>query len=804
MGENKGEGFRGMAKGLIVVESPTKAKTIQKYVGKEYKVVASVGHIKDLPKNSLGVDVQNGFKPQYEVLRGKGKFLREIKKAAQEATDIYLASDPDREGEAIAWHIAEEVNGPGKRIHRALFNDLSKETVLKSLENPSHLDPKKVEAQMARRILDRLVGYEISPMLWEKVKRGLSAGRVQSVAVRLVCERQREIDSFVPEEYWTITAKFNAQDPPPFEARLVKVHGEKAKISNGEEAERIMGEVRGLSFKVTSVETKPLKRNPPAPFTTSKLQQEAYRRLRFSAKKTMLIAQQLYEGVELGPEGPVGLITYMRTDSTRVAPHALEAVRGYILANFGKSYLPSKPNVFKSAKGAQEAHEAIRPTHVERIPEEVRAHLTQDQYELYKLIWERFVASQMNPAVYERTTVEVEAGPYLFKASGAVLVFPGFTAVYGSIVDGEGAEQEAIFPPIKGGDTITLLDLVPQQHFTQPPPPYTEATLVKELEEKGIGRPSTYATILSNIRERGYVKVEKGAFRPTELGFLVTDLLVKSFPAILDVGFTAEMEEKLDRIEEGELDRLKVLEDFYRSFREDFEKAKREMQDLKREGLPTEMECEICGSQMVVKMGKRGPFLSCSAYPNCTFSRPYMEDTQILREQNVEGRSCPECGSPMVVREGRFGPFLACSGYPRCKVTEPIRQAKGEDPLGVAPPPCPQCGSEMVLRNGRFGKFFACSRYPHCTGKAKLELGINCPAEGCSGKIVERRSKKGRIFFSCSNYPACRVVIWQRPVAKPCPVCGASFLVRRVSKGKAQLVCIREGCSHRENDDSSS
>jgi DNA topoisomerase-1 len=791
-----------MTKGLIIVESPTKAKTIQKYVGKEYKVMASVGHIKDLPKNRLGVDVQDGFKPHYEILKGKGRFLKEIKKAAQEATDIYLASDPDREGEAIAWHIAEEVNGPGKRIHRALFNDLSKETVLKSLENPTHLDPRKVEAQMARRILDRIVGYEISPMLWEKVKRGLSAGRVQSVAVRLVCERQREIDSFVPEEYWTITAKLQAQEPPPFEAKLFKAHGQKAKIPNEQEAKKIIEEIRGLSFRVSSIETKPLKRKPPAPFTTSKLQQEAYRRLKFSAKKTMILAQQLYEGVELGPEGPVGLITYMRTDSVRVAPHALEAVRKYILGSFGEGYLPSKPNVFKSAKGAQEAHEAIRPTSVERTPEEVKEYLTKDQYALYKLIWERFVASQMKPAVYDRTTVEVEAGPYLFRATGAVLVFPGFTAIYGAIVDGEGAEQEALFPPLKEGEDLSLLDLLPQQHFTQPPPPFTEATLVKELEERGIGRPSTYATILSNIQERGYVKVERGAFRPTELGFLVTDLLVKSFPAILDVGFTAEMEEKLDRIEEGELDRLKVLEEFYRSFREDFERAQREMQDLKREGLPTEMECEVCGSPLVVKMGKRGPFLSCSSYPSCTFSKPYMEESQRLKEEPQEGRYCPKCGSPMVVREGRFGPFLACSAYPSCRTTEPLKEAKGEEPQEVPPPSCPQCNSPMVMRNGRFGRFFACSRYPKCKGKAPVDLGIPCPVEGCSGKIVERRSKKGRIFFSCSNYPGCQFLLWQRPIAKACPSCGASFLVRKSSRGKNQLVCIKEGCGYEEDSPS--
>lgn len=793
-----------MSKSLIIVESPAKAKTIQRYVGKDFKVLASVGHVKDLPKNRLGVYVGEGFRPEYELVRGKAKFIKEIQKAAKDATDIYLASDPDREGEAIAWHIAEELKGPGKRIHRALFNDLSRETVLASLANPTFLDERKVQAQMARRILDRIVGYEISPMLWKKVKRGLSAGRVQSVAVRLVCERQREIEAFVPQEYWSITARLEADEPPEFEAKLIQARGKKAQIPDGESARKILEELQTCSFIVSCVQTKPSRRKPPAPFTTSKLQQESYRRLKFSAKRTMVLAQQLYEGVELGKEGSVGLITYMRTDSVRVVDHALEGVRQYILKRFGEEYLPPKPNLYKSGKGAQEAHEAIRPTTVDRHPEEVRAHLSDEQYLLYRLIWERFVASQMKPALYNRTIVDVEAGPYLLRGMGAVMVFPGFTVLYGQTVDGEEVEQEALFPPLQKGQLLKPLALVPQQHFTQPPAPFTEATLVKELEEKGIGRPSTYATILSNIQERGYVRVERGAFRPTELGLLVTDLLVKSFPAILDVSFTADMEEKLDRIEDGELDRLKVLEDFYESFQEDYGRAEEEMRDLKREGIPTEMLCEKCASPMVIKVGKKGPFLSCSSYPKCTFSRPYLRDSEgnpkASQLQETE-QQCPSCGAPMVVKEGRFGPFLACSGYPQCRTTRPVK-AESISEEGILPPQdaslCPKCGSPMTVRNGRFGRFLACTRYPECKGATPLKLGVKCPSEGCNGHLLERRSRKGKLFYACSNYPKCKFSCWDKPLAKPCPACGSPLLVERLRKTGRTLNCIRQGCGYTE------
>jgi DNA topoisomerase-1 len=789
-----------MSNALIVVESPTKARTIKRYVGKEYDVVASVGHIKDLPKSRLGVDVGRDFEPEYEVIDRKTKVIREIKRAAGRAREIYLAPDPDREGEAIAWHIAEEVDAPGKVIHRALFNDLSRETVLRSLSHPTKLDCRKVEAQIARRVLDRLVGYEISPMLWKKVKRGLSAGRVQSVAVRLVCERQREIEAFEPQEYWTITAHLEGQSPPSFEVRLWRAHGTKVHIPDEAAAKEIEREVRAAAFIVRSVEVKPTQRKPPPPFTTSKLQQEAYRRLRFPAKKTMTVAQQLYEGVEVDSEGLVGLITYMRTDSVRVADHALQAVRSHIGTKFGKEYLPRRPNQYRSRKGAQEAHEAIRPTQVDRHPDAIQASVSADQHRLYRLIWERFVASQMKPAEYDRTTVEIEAGPYLFRGVGAVMTFPGFTAVYGREVDGEAGEDEGAFPVLHKGETLKLLELRPRQHFTQPPPPFTEATLVKELEEQGIGRPSTYATILSNIRERGYATVDKGAFRPTELGLLVTDLLVRSFPAILDLHFTAEMEGKLDRIEEGELDRLQVLRTFYESFRKDYEKAEVHMQDLKREGLSTGITCEACGSEMVIKMGRKGPFLSCSAYPKCTFSRPYKRDAQGHVQTAAEepsGEQCPKCGAAMVVKEGRFGRFLACSRYPECRSTLPLKGETADRPAPEETPVCPKCGAPTVLRRGPYGRFFACQRYPECRGTVPVKMGVKCPR--CKeGQLVEKRSKKGKVFYSCSQYPKCRFALWDRPLARTCPNCGASLMVERRRKSGTTIACINKECGYAE------
>jgi DNA topoisomerase-1 len=791
-----------MVQSLIVVESPTKARTLQKFLGKGYQVLASIGHIKDLPKSKLGVDVESEFKPEYELIKGKGKIVQQIKKAAKVVDEIFLAPDPDREGEAIAWHISEEVHTPGKKIYRALFNDLSKETVQQSLENPKTLDRRKVEAQIARRTLDRLVGYEISPMLWKKVQRGLSAGRVQSVAVRLICERQNQIEAFRSREYWNICAMLEGDLPPPFQVKLLEADKKKVEIPDEEKARRIVRELETLPFRVVSLEKKETSRRPPAPFTTSMLQQEAYRRLRFSAKKTMVLAQQLYEGVELGSEGPSGLITYMRTDSVKVADRALKAVRCFIEKRFGRDLMPAKPNLFKSRKGAQEAHEAIRPIDVDRHPDQIRPFLSEDQFLLYRLIWDRFVASQMKPARYDRTVVEVEAGPYLFRGVGTVMIFPGFTAVYGKVVDGEGEEEGATFPALREGEELKVLELSPEQHFTQPPPAFTEATLVRELEEKGIGRPSTYASILSNIQERGYVRKSKGLFRPTELGKLVTDLLVANFSSILDVRFTAEMEEKLDSIETGRLDRLQVLRGFYESFRQDYSRAETNMQDLKHEGLPTEITCDRCGKEMVIKVGKKGPFLSCSAYPDCKNSQPYVRDSEgqikTPTEEETREEICPKCGAPMVVKEGRFGQFLACKQYPACRSTMPMPGRKEGALVPESSPPCPECGSNMVLRSGRFGRFFACSRYPQCKGTAAVTIGLDCPRDGCNGKIVEKRSRKGRVFYGCTRFPECRFALWDRPVSKPCPSCGSSFLVEKHRKASSSLACINKGCRFSE------
>jgi DNA topoisomerase-1 len=648
-----------MPKSLIIVESPSKAKTLHKYLGKNFVIKASVGHIKDLPEKRLGVNIAKGFQPEYVTIKGKDKFLAEIKKAAENADKVYLASDPDREGEAIAWHIAQELEHPqnatrrsgGKKtgssakkadrasqqkapradwLYRVLFNEITERAVKRALEHPGQIDLKKVNAQQARRILDRIVGYKISPLLWEKVRRGLSAGRVQSVAVRLVCEREQEISAFVPKEYWSVTAKLEAATPPPFEARLVQFNREEADLHNEAEAHAVLKAVEGQDFIVQKVETKERKRNPVAPFITSRLQQEAARKLRFSPKKTMMIAQQLYEGIDLGEEGPVGLITYMRTDSTRIAAEALDEVRHHITGNFGRDYLPDQPVLYKTRKGAQEAHEAIRPSAVGRTPQSIKTHLTKDQYLLYQLIWMRFVASQMKPALLDVTRVDVLAGPALFRATGSVVKFPGFTILYTEAKEEEEipaeagkepvAEQEEgdrLLPMLAVGDRLRLHGLMPKQHFTQPPPRYTEALLIKELEEKGIGRPSTYAAILSTILDRKYVEKMEGRLRPTELGKVVNGLLVEHFPDVLNVQFTAQMENSLDHIEEGNKDWVEAVRVFYNPFSKLLEKAQAEMPDVKREEIPTDIVCEKCGRKMVIKWGRHGRFLACPGYPEC-------------------------------------------------------------------------------------------------------------------------------------------------------------------------------------------
>jgi len=745
-----------MPDSLIIVESPTKVKTIKKYIGSNFDVKASVGHIKDLPKSKLGIDVENQFQPTYEVIKEKKKIVSELKKSAKKAINIYLAPDPDREGEAIAWHIAEEIGTAGKNVYRVLFNDLTKNTIINALKNPLQLESNKYEAQQTRRILDRLVGYQISPILWDKVKRGLSAGRVQSVAVKIICDREEEIQKFVPEEYWNITVIMEGSNPPPFEARLVKIDGKKAKIKNENQVKDILKNLDGVSFVADKVEKKETKRFSPPPFTTSKLQQEASRKLRFSAKKTMSVAQKLYEGIELGLEGHVGLITYMRTDSVRIAPEAIDEARKYIKDNFGKEHLPDKARIFKSSKSSQDAHEAIRPASATYNPKDVKRYLTNDEFRLYQLIWNRFVASQMNPAIFDITTIDITAGKYLFRAQGSVMKFPGFTILYTESKETSNDEDEIgkILPTVSQGEKLSLVSINPQQSFTQPPPRFSEATLVRELEENGIGRPSTYAAILSTIRDRNYTRLEKGRFHPTELGTIVNELLVRNFKRIVDVEFTASMEEKLDLIEEGKLTRYETLKDFYTPFEGEIKNARKKMRNIKREEIPTDIICDKCGSPMVIKWGKNGKFLACSNYPQCKNTSNFIQNDngEISKTKNdVTDVICDKCGRNMVIKQGKFGRFLGCSGYPECKNTKP------------------------------------------------LDTGIKCPEENCSGVLCERRTKKGKIFFSCSNYPECSYALWDKPVAEKCPQCGFPFLVEKYSRGKGIIkTCPNKECGYKE------
>ena len=740
-----------MSKGLIVVESPAKVKTLQKFLGEDYVIKASVGHIKDLPEDELGVDLQKDFQPQYVTISGKAKIVRELKKASKGVKNIYLGPDPDREGEAIAWHIAEEIGNGDKNIYRILFNEITKKAVLDAIRHPGKLQQSKYEAQQARRILDRLVGYQVSPILWEKVRRGLSAGRVQSVAVRIVCEREREIQDFVSEEYWSLTATLKGKDSPvSFDAKLTKWKGKKVKMAKEAEALAIRKTLENAAYSVSKIVQQEKQRHPFPPFITSRLQQEAYRKHSFPAKKTMWIAQKLYEGVDLGPLGMVGLITYMRTDSVRVSTEAVQQVRGWIKDRFGDSYLPPKPNVYKSRRGAQEAHEAIRPTSIEMEPDKVKSYLDKDQWALYKLIWDRFVSSQMPSADFLQTTVEIKANDAVFTAVGTVPVFQGFMAIY---MEGEDDQEngngEKKLPSLTEGETLELLALTHRQHFTQPPYRFSEATLIKELEEKGIGRPSTYATILATIKEKEYVRLEKGKFSPTELGCLVNDLLVVNFPDIFDIEFTAQMEENLDHIEEGAKDWVETLKEFYLPFEKDLEMAKISMRDVKRELIPTDAVCERCGSKMVKRWGKRGYFLACSSYPKCSYTR----EVEGNGENQVEtDAKCEKCGSPMVIKNGKFGRFLACSNYPTCKFTR------------------------------------------------SLDTGVRCPQEGCDGMIVERRTRKGRTFYGCANYPNCTYALWDKPIPEKCPQCGFPLLVEKQGKGGGTKRCPQKECGYRASE----
>jgi DNA topoisomerase-1 len=800
-----------MAKSLVIVESPGKVKAINKYLGKNYVVKASLGHIKDLPKKDLAVDVDNGFRPKYEVIEGKKKLMQELRDAAKKVDNIYLAADPDREGEAICWHLQEELKGKkadtGPKFFRVTFNEITQKAVEKAFEKPTQVNVNLVDAQQARRVLDRLVGYKISPLLWDKVRRGLSAGRVQTVAVRVVVEREREIRAFVKQEYWTLDANLAARKTPYFDARLFRKGEDQPEIPNQAEADRLVADLEGAKYIVKTVGTKEKRRNPVAPFITSTLQQESSRKLRFSVKRTMMLAQQLYEGVELGSEGAVGLITYMRTDSTRVSDDAVAEAREFIGGKFGTQYVPASPNIYKSKKDAQDAHEAVRPSSAARTPDDVAAFLAEDQLKLYRLIWMRFIASQMNPAIFDQTTIDLSVNglsgvDYTFRATGSVEKFDGFLAVYEEGKDQKDEEDEEVkhkLPAVIQGEELKLRALEPEQHFTEPPPRYTEATLVKKLESDGVGRPSTYASILSTIQEREYVTKEGGKFKPTELGMVVTDLLLESFNDIFDVRYTARMEEELDEIEEGKLDWREAMGEFYERFTKNLGNAEENMTNIKRMEKPTDLTCDKCGKPLVIKWGKHGSFVACTGYPECTYTRelpvdlPDIDNADLAEQGDEE--YCQNCGRPMVLKKGRFGTFFACTGYPECKTTKQIggAQKKADVPLDEK---CPQCGNNLVQKYGRFGEFTACSNYPACKYVKQKTIGVKCP-ECSEGEVVERRSKRGKTFYGCNRYPDCDFVAWARPVQEKCPDCGNPYLVEKYLKAGAFLQCPATGCKYK-------
>jgi DNA topoisomerase I len=812
-----------LAKNLVIVESPAKAKTIHKYLGKDFAVEASLGHVKDLPKSTLGVDLRKNFETDYVVIPGKEKVLARLKKLAKDATAIYLAPDPDREGEAIAAHLAEELGdgaprkrgkkksaGNGTPIHRVTFNEITAKAVKAAFEHPRAIDQNLVDAQQTRRVLDRLVGYQVSPLLWDKVRRGLSAGRVQTVALRLIVDRERDIRAFEKVEYWTVDAHLAAAKPPVFDARLTGRAGEKIEVGNAEQAEAIRQALEAAEWTVRSVEKKERRRTAPAPFITSKLQQDAARKLRFSVKRTMMLAQRLYEGVEIGDEGLVGLITYMRTDSTRVSNDALAEVREQIEQQFGAPYLPEKPNFFKSRKGAQDAHEAIRPTSAARTPDAVRRYLQEDEFKVYKLIWQRFIASQMNPALFDQTTVEIEAASnapaskgdvYNFRVTGSVLKFDGFLKIYEESKEGKDEEDEALkhkLPQLEEGQKLTLRELRPEQHFTEPPPRFNEASLVKELEERGIGRPSTYAAILSTIVERQYVQKLGGKFVPTEIGMVVTDLLVKNFPDIFDLAYTARLEEELDEIEDGKERWTDALAGFYQKFEKDLDYARLHMENVKRMEKPTEEKCERCGSPLVIKWGKHGSFYACSSYKkddetSCTFTRenpialPDLDSADL--QETTQEEYCENCGRLMVLKRGRFGQFMACTGYPNCKTTRRLDAGKRVPDIPLEEI-CPECKQRnLVIRHGRYGEFTACSGYPTCKYVKQNFIGVKCPK--CKeGEIVEKKARRrGNLFYGCSTYPKCDFTSAWKPVAEKCPDCGSEYLLEKNLKAGAMLVC---------------
>jgi len=822
-----------MSKNLVIVESPAKAKTINKYLGEDYTVLASIGHIKDLPAKDLGVDIENNFEPTYEVIpdarkRNNKKIVSELKKAAKASEAIYLAADPDREGEAICQHLAEEIvpKKPAKQVYRVMFNEITKNAIQDAFKEPKQVNKNLVDAQQARRVLDRLVGYKVSPILWKTIGGRLSAGRVQTVAVRLVVEREREIEAFVKTEYWSIIANLTAALPPNFEAKLQRIDDKTVKlgkfdedlkptethVKTEQEASDIVAEAERQAFVVESVTTKERKRNPTPPFITSKLQQDASRKFGFPVKKTMMLAQKLYEGIDLGAEGAVGLITYMRTDSTRVSDAALSEVRGFIGSEYGDAYLPGKPNLYKSKKDAQDAHEAIRPTDATRTPDSLASKLGPDELKLYRLIWQRFVASQMTPAVFDQTTIDIKAGRFTFRATGSVQKFDGFLKVYQEAPetkraeDVEEDESERNLPAVTKGETLKLNSITPEQHFTEPPPRYSEATLVKALEEKGIGRPSTYAAIMTTIQDREYVEKLEGRFHPTPLGMTVNDLLIESFDDIFNATYTARMEEELDEIEDGKLAWQDALREFYGKFAKDLEVAAETIKGKKKMSIPTDEICEKDGARMVIKFGRFGQFLACENYPECQNTREV--GSRQLAAAGDEGGSdgaaeeippCELCGKDMALKKGRFGSFYGCTGYPECKN---IRKIPKGDQKALPPPVqldelCPRDGANLVRRHGRFGEFTACSNYPKCDYvKRDVVEGIKCPKD--AGDIAVKKSRRGKIFYGCVNYPKCDEVYWDKPVKETCPNCSAPILLEKTTKKDGTFrYCKNEDCDYR-------
>jgi DNA topoisomerase I len=823
-----------MAKNLVIVESPAKAKTINKYLGSDYLVKASIGHIKDLPSKGLGVDVEHNFEPTYELIpdskkRNNKKIVAELKKAAKEAEAIYLAADPDREGEAICQHLAEEIvpKKPAKPAFRVMFNEITKRAVNEAFEHPRQIDSNLVDAQQARRVLDRLVGYKVSPLLCKTIGGRLSAGRVQSVALRMVVEREREIEKFIKTEYWTIGANLSSKLPPAFDSRLFKIEEKTVKTGGfdqevkknevliGEEAKAtdIVAEAEKQSFVVNDVTTKERKRNPVPPFITSKLQQEASRKLGFAVKKTMMLAQKLYEGVELGSEGSVGLITYMRTDSTRVSDAALGEVRDFIGKQYGNQYLPEKAVHYRSKKDAQDAHEAIRPSEVARTPDSLAQYLKPEELKLYRLIWQRFVASQMMAAVFDQTTIDIQAGRFIFRATGSVQKFDGFLKLYQEGRDEKAEdddEAERSLPLVEKGETLKLNSITPEQHFTEPPPRYTEATLVKALEEKGIGRPSTYAAIMSTIQEREYVEKLQGRFHPTALGTTVSDLLIKGgFDDLFNESYTARMEEELDAVEEGKIKWTTALKDFYDKFVGDLAQFNIYIKDIKDVNTPTNEVCLKCGTEgMVQKWGRFGSYLKCLSCDATRDAAPAPSaDGGAAPSENgaevaAEPEACELCGKAMQMKRGRFGPFLGCTGYPECRN---IRKIGKSGVAAPAPVPldekCPVDDAQLVKRFGRFGEFISCSNYPKCKYIKQETVGVSCSRPGCKGEIVVKKSKRGKAFYGCSEYPKCNIVYWDKPVLDTCPQCNAPFLLEKTTKKTGTFrYCANEECGYRSDE----